>query len=408
VIGDRAPQTPRVQWHRIGEGAGNVAITAASARVAPDGGSRLLIRVEAFGVASATRTLVASMNGRTLVQRQIRVVRGAPQVSVLDVGAVSGLVTLRLQGRDALPADDRAAVAVGREALPRVLVVGPPNPVLDAVLRAMPLAAVTRTDRVAPSEFGRADLVVLDGLQPLTLPPGTYLLIGTLPDNLPLQIEGTIRDQIVRAVLATHPIMRLADLRGVRVAAAWALRLPGGTALAEGDVPLVWAYEGRGTRVVILPFLLSQTDLPLRPAFPVLVANAVGWLAGGPHIAPGDAPMVPAGPWPSATLIDPTGGIQTLDARSGLFVLPPLDRVGEWRLRTGGWERRWVASAVDGREADLTVAEAVVPRSAADAPRPAYVSLVPWLLGAAAAIIAGEWWLWSRSVPPDYGGRRPR
>ncbi|MDR7417957.1 MAG: VWA domain-containing protein [Armatimonadota bacterium] len=407
VIGDRAPQTSRVQWHRIGEGAGNVAITAASVRLAPDGGSRILVRVEAFG-GQAARTLVASIGGRPLVRRDMRITPGVPQVLVLDAGTASGLVTLHLVGRDALPADDRAAVAVGREALPRVLVVGEPNPVLDAVLRALPLAAVTRAERVVPAQVGRADLVVLDGLDPVILQPGAYLLIGTLAENLPLQIEGTVRDQVVRSGVSTHPVMRLVELRGLRVTDAYAIRLQGGVPLAEADVPLLWAYEGRGIRAVVLPFLLSQTDLPLHPAFPVLMANAVEWLAGSPHVTPGDAPIVAAGPWPSATLIDPAGGAVTVEARNGLFVLPPLDRVGEWRLRTGGWERRWVASAVDAREADLAVAEAATGQAATEGPQVAYLSLVPWLLGVAAAVIAGEWLLWSRSVPPDRERRRPR
>lgn len=407
LFGDRAPSDPGVAWHRVGRGAPNAAITAAAVRPDAFGGATLLVRVEGFGGASS-RTLTVSVDGRTLARRGMRPAPGSPHVAVFALGAVSGLVTARLEGTDALPADDRAVVAAGREALPRALVVGEPDPVLDAALRAIPLASAERTDRIAPGQWGRADVVVLDGLQPLTLPPGAYLLIGTLPDNLPLQIEGSVQDQVVRATTATHPVMRLADLRGVRVAGALGLRLPGGSALAEGDVPLIWAYEGRGIRAVILPFALSQSDLPLHPAFPVLIANAVTWLAGGSQAAAGDAPVVPAGPRRRATLLDPSGKATSIEASDGLFSLPPLDRVGVYRLRAEGWERRWIVATVDPRESDLSVAPPPPPAARGDVPQAAHVSIVQWLLGLAAVLVAGEWLLWARTVPPGRSRERPR
>lgn len=404
LFGDRMPADPRVTWHRVGRGAPNAAITASAARADGSGGTTLLVRVESFGGVSA-RTLAVSVNGRTVARRQVAPAPGSPSVSVFALGAISGVVTAQLEGADALPADDRAVVAVGREALPGVLVVGEIDAPLDAVLQAIPHGRVERADRVVPGEWGRADVVVLSGLEPVSLPPGAYLLIGTLADNLPLQIEGSVQNQVVRATTATHPVTRLADLRGVRIAAALGLRLQGGVALAEGDLPLLWAYEGREVRAVILPFALSQSDLPLHPAFPVLIANALTWLAGGSQVAAGDAPVVPAGPRRTATLIDPAGAATLLQAREGLFVLPPLDRVGVYRLRADEWERRWIVSTVDARESDLSVAPAP-PSARRDVPQAAHVSIVQWLLGLAAALAVGEWLLWARTIPPHRGQKR--
>jgi hypothetical protein len=405
VFSDRAPADRRARWHRIGRGAPNMAISAAAATPVVSGGTRLLVRVQAFGAAVPGRTLRVAIDGRVVAERRVQPPPGQTQVAVFDLGRAEGLITVWLEGRDALPADDRAVVAAGREALPGVLVVGGSSPVLDAVWQAVPARAVSRADRVAPAEWSRHDLVVLDGVEPLTLPPGAYLLINTLGENLPVQIEGTVRDQVIRAVTATHPVMRLTDLRGVRVAEALSLRLHGGEALAEGAVPLVWAYEGRGIRAVLLPFALDRTDLPFHPGFPVLVANAVAWLAGGPEVPAGTAPILAAGPRETAVLLDPAGGARRLAARNGFFALPPFDRVGLWRLRTEGWERRWVVSTADAGESDLSVPDA------AAGPVPegghlASLSLVPWLLGVGALMLAGEWVLWARTLPPDHGRRR--
>jgi Ca-activated chloride channel family protein len=406
VFSDRAPTDRRATWHRIGRGAPNMAITSVSSIPTVGGGTRLLVRVEAFGAAMPARTLRVALGDRELGQRQMRPAPGEAEVAVFDVGRAAGLVTARLDGRDALPADDRAVVAVGGEALPDVLVVGGPNPVLDAAWQAVPARTATRVERAAPAEWARHDVVVLDSVEPLTLPPGAYLLINTLGENLPVQIEGAVKDQVIRTVAGTHPVMRLTDLRGVRIAEALSLRIQGGEALAEGGVPLIWAYEGRGIRAVLVPFALDQSDLPFHPGFPVLVANALAWLAGGPQVPAGSAPVLVAGTRQAAVLLDPGGASTRLAARQGLFTLPPLDRVGLWRLRAAGWERRWVVPAVDARESDLTVPDPAAAGSVPDAPQPAALSLVPWLLGLGALILAGEWLLWARTLPPDPGGRR--
>ncbi|MDR7523117.1 MAG: BatA and WFA domain-containing protein [Armatimonadota bacterium] len=399
VFSDRPPSDARARWHRVGRGAANAAITAAAVRQDAGGRARLLVRLEVFGGSLPPRVLTVSLDGRPMVQRPVSLTPQAPQTIIVDLGAASGAATVRLQGGDALAADDRAVVAVGAAALPRLLVVGGPNPVLDAVLAAVPTAGVARAERVAPEEWGRADLVVLDGIDPIPLPPGAYLAIGTIGTNLPLQIEGTARHQTVRAVTATHPVARLADLRGVRVASALALRPQAGSVIAEGDVPLVWAYDGRGVRIVLLPFVLNQTDLPLHPGFPVLIANAIAWLVESPQVAPGDAPLVPAGRMARGTLVDPVGGTRPVEANGGLFALPPLERVGVWRLRTETWERRWIVSTADPRESDLQVDGPQRPQTAGGLPQPAALSLAPWLLGLASVVLFGEWLLWARTVP---------
>lgn len=408
VFADQPPQHSAARWHRIGSGAPNVAITAARTRRDARGHTLLMVRVEAFG-APASRAVMVRLEGLEVARQEIAVSPGRAQTMLFDLGTRSGVADIRLSGQDALPADDRAAAPVGQVGLPRVLVIGEPNPVLDAVLGAVPTAGVTRSGGSSPARWGRAQLVVLDRVNVQMLPPGAYLLIGTLAANLPIQIEGSAPDQTVRTVTPTHPVMRLVDLRGVRVAGALALRTQAGSVLAEGDVPLVWAYEGRGLRIVMLPFDLMQSDLPVHPAFPVLIANTIAWLAGSPEASLGDAPVVAAGEWGRATVIDPAGRESSVEARDGVFVMPAFERIGVYTLRTGspgaasqrdaGWERRWVVPTADPGESSLAVPAAEVPRRAGAPVQTAQFRLTPWLLGLAALLLAGEWWLWTRTLP---------
>ncbi len=399
LFSDQPPPQPAIRWHRIGRGAPNAALTAARTRRDARGHTLLMVRVEAFGGAFPSRTVVVDLDGRTVARRDVRIAPGRPETLLFDLGDGSGIATVSLQGSDALPADDRAVAAIGHAGLPRVLVVGDKNPVLDAVLAAVPTAGVTRSVGPSPGEWGRVPLVIVDRVPLQTLPPGSYLLIGTLGGNLPVQIVGTAPEQTIQRITTTHPVMRLADLRGVRIAGALALRPQAGSVLAEGDLPLVWAYEGRGIRAVVLPFDLMQSDLPVHPAFPVLIANAIEWLAGSPEASLGQAPIVPAGPWRRATLVDPRGTSTALEARDGVFMLPAFDRVGAYHLRTGGWERLWVVSTVDPGESSLAVAPETAVRGGEPVAQVAQLRLTPWLLGLAALLLAGEWWLWARTLP---------
>jgi hypothetical protein len=400
VFSDTPAAAPGVVWHRIGRGGPNAGITAVRARAGPGGRTYLMVRVEAFG-APAARRLVVRAGPRVVATHLLRLAPGTPRTVLVDLGQASGVVTAVLEGADVLAADDRAALMAGPAGRPRVLVVGESSPVLTAALAAAPTGGVEHVREASPEQWGRASVVVLDRVPVQTpLPPGAYLLVGSVAPNLPLQVTGVAGPQVVQTVASTHPVVRLADLRGARVPEALAVRPHGGVVLLEGDWPLVWAFDGAGLRVVLLTFDPSGADLAVHPAFPVLVANALDWLTGGGGVAAGAQPVLPAGPWTHARLLAPDGQALDLEARDGRFVLPPLDRVGAWHLRTGGWERSWVVAAVDPRES----AAAAVPPPATAAASPgsvqvAQISLAPSLLALAAVLLGLEWVLWIRSLP---------
>jgi hypothetical protein len=92
--------------------------------------------------------------------------------------------------------------------------------------------------------------------------------------------------------------------------------------------PLVLAGEdpdGALRRVVMVPFELRRSDLPLQIAFPILVANSVEWLAPPQglavptSVAPGEVVPVPEGsrlvlPDGAAVIAGPRGFAETTQA----------------------------------------------------------------------------------------------
>ena len=132
-----------------------------------------------------------------------------------------------------------------------------------------------------------------------------------------------------------------------------------GTVVARaGQRPAVLTYTAARHRVVELRLDLARSPLVLTPAFPILIADALDWLAGrdvqagiaaNQPVTRGESDVsVPAASEPTA----PARGRRALDASpvdaSGYLLAVALILVAvEWRLRPGGWRSaRSVAAAL--------------------------------------------------------------
>lgn len=298
-------------------------------------------------------------------------------------------VEARIFPQDALQATDRYwAVGTRR---PRLSVVraGLADPYLDRAL--VVLGGAVQFQRVPdPQAWGRFDVVVLHRTSLGPLPAGSYLLVDTVPPGLPVRADGRQAEDVVRFQSRTHPLLRFVGLVGVRVEGAWRLAVRGGEVVAEGRGPLLWAYDDDRVRVVLLPFSPSRSDLVVRPDFPILLANALDWLAGpsAVEVEAGRSVSVPAGGAEEAVLHGPEGSVR-LRAAAGRFVLPPFDRAGVYVLEAGSARRVWA------------VHPATSPHTAGSSPAPARPAAAPveqgrWLVGLFVVLLVAEWWLFSR------------
>jgi hypothetical protein len=200
--------------------------------------------------------------------------------------------------------------------------------------------------------------------------------------------------------------LQFVDLEPVRVARAMALSANGGRVLAGGDTPLLWAYEGAGIRALLLGFTLQDSDLALRVAFPVLIANSLAWLGGEtPVVQAGEVIQVPSGGATSAELVGPTGRGQTLEASGGMYLLPPLTRVGLYQLKTPAMTRTITVRPADPPAGRIRPGEGPVAHGAGTGEgreqRPAgslkaQVPVWPWLVLAGVLAAGTEWALATR------------
>lgn len=405
VFTDRAVDAlPGVTYRIIGRSGANVAITGLHTE-AGSGGTRVVVRVRRFGAGPRTVPLELTLNDRRVLARLVALpASGEAVVSTAVEG--SGVLRARLDITDALAVDNTAAAIAGTPR-PRVLVVGAPNRALMEALAVLPVR-VARTSGVTPEQLAAADLVVLDRRGTVTLPPGNFLLIGTIPTNLPITSGGTVPRPSVVQVSAVHSVTRYVDLSAVRILETLDLQVRGGEVLVAGEVPLIWAYDGNGIRAVVMGFALDQSDLALHVAFPIFLQNAVTWLAGADAVLPAGSPLIlPARDRAAAVLEGPSGRV-SVSAAGGRFVVPALDRAGVYTFTSGNTTRVFAVVA-PAEESDIAPVSAAGTGPPADRTTDTRRLADLWGLFIAGALIllAAEWLLWIRGLPRTTASRGP-
>ena len=284
-----------------GRRGGNVGIISFAARRVPADPATVeaALVVQNFGATHAAVAVDIAAGDNTVERLRLDLGPGErrrhelPNVFAADVRLQARLLTadgrpLAQGGADELTLDDTAFAVVPPLPRRRVLRVGGPNLYLDGAL--LSLGRTVTVDRLAPAaaEAQRArwtdyDLVIFDGVTPAAPPTkGRFLFLDANGPGSPFPERGTVRDPVIADVRRDHPLARQLDLTDVNISSARRLALaPGDVAVAGSfGVPLLIARERPGLRIAATSFDARRSDLPMRPAFPLLIANALAWAPG--------------------------------------------------------------------------------------------------------------------------------
>jgi hypothetical protein len=311
----RAPEDPLPP---LRAGANEVRTTVAGAAISDQGifdpsarcgvGSPTNCEIVATVSNSGTRPvvdhIVAHVPGHPSLALSARV--GAGSSAPIELLAAPGEhVELQLRGTDPLPVDDRAWVAVPQESgLVRpatVTVVGQRSTALPVAqaLAAVPgvKLSVQTPANYRPAQVRSSDLVVVDGALPGSgLPPAPAVLLID-PRRLPGgHVGGVQADPTLSGTDPSSPLLEDVDLSGLTVetGAAHRLRLPRSLApvVWSPSGPLLAAGDNGRTRLAVLAFAPTGSNLPQLSSFPILIANIVDWgLEWAPSSATAGAPI---------------------------------------------------------------------------------------------------------------------
>jgi hypothetical protein len=399
VFSDGAPDAS-VRWIGIGTRAANAAITNIAVRRLPLSPAHGQVLVEAWNywTEPLNADIEVRRNGSPIGRYPVRLPARDGTTVVVDVQGVDGVISARLMTDDVLEADNLRLAVLPPMTPVRVLLTGG----TFFIEQALAANATLLVDRVRRDV--RYDVVVCESCSEPPPGAGAVLLIPAASPNR--------RDPGAVALSAPdHPLGRMLDLGGI-VATPVRPRSsdagPGDDATVVARVfgdPVIIAEETNGRRIVELRLDVTDTSLGVSTAFPTLIANAIGWLAGREE---NSRELVAGEPlrWrfrgalpPRAEVIGPAGNqVPSLLAGSRL-ASSSTHAAGVYVVRGGAAEETFVVNpAIDG-ESDLGAAGrvaqgAAAPDTASRVEQPIATPLMLLALG----LLSAEWWLQCRAA----------
>jgi Ca-activated chloride channel homolog len=360
---------------------------------------------------------------RVAVSQTLSLAEGEEKsLSVPWTGPTTGRVEARIQTGDDFPLDDRAFAVFAPARQVNVLVVGIEDYFLVKALGALPGVTVRSAPSAdilsSPSASTPGDVVIFNGVAPPELDKGNFIFLATVPANLPIKATGVLRHPSVTGWSRTDALLDSVPLSGLNIVQALSLDPgPGFTPLAMShDSPLLLSWDQPGLKALIVAFSPASSDLPLRPGFPILLANALSWFfpswlavhadqvqTGSPRTftAPDSGPV---------RVVMPDGTRQSVTPVGGSAEFYDTTEVGFYRVESAGGSNEFAASLTSASESDITprfMLGAAEPSggAAATAGQGAATSAA-WaaLAIAALALIVLEWLAWLRA----FGGSNPR
>lgn len=289
-------------------GAGNVAITAFSVRRYRHNrlSYEVLLELRSFPAAQkgqkgepGTPTKVKlelQQEGETVDVQELSLAPGERVQRLYPDLAGSGVhleARIRPAGPDLLPLDDRAYAVLPQRRRQRALLVTRGNLYVEGALLAASAGdengfqvSKLPPPAYAPAQAAGYDAVIFDDFTPPDPPAAHALYLNPQGEASPFPIAGTLPAPLVTERAKDHPVMRWINLKDLNASRASVFRLaPGDVALSGmlGKAILVAGTRqvaGAPRRVVALGLDIKQSDLPLRPALPLLLINTLDWFAG--------------------------------------------------------------------------------------------------------------------------------
>lgn len=390
-----------LELYKLGAPRPNVGVIALSAALSPHdpAHAEVFVEVENASPQRAKVELRVDLDGALVQVVPLEIAPGATEHRVLGgvplAGAghlVAHLPKIDLgDAKDALAEDDVAyALVPHRATLPVDLVGG--GPLVKLALESNPRFRVT--ERIAQAPPNPGALQVLAGPLAAPLPAGRYLLLDPSGAGSPVRVVDRLHEPRLTYWRDDHPVLRQVVLSDVALGEAHRVELPASAnaLAAAGDAALVWILDDRERRMVGLSFDHESSDLPLRVGFPVLLYNALEWLAGAAETPIGARPPPFFASTAPLLWTGPDGKVQTLAPVEGRVELPS-GAAGFYGLSTieGRELGRYALSSGARKESEISPLVADALPAQAQSGRVRDQDVWSWLALLGVALLLLEW-----------------
>jgi hypothetical protein len=323
-------------------------------------------------------------------------------------------VTAELTPHDAFTLDDTASAVVQPPRVIQAVLVTQHNIFLQEALELRGDLHLVVETPAAYRPRSNVDLWIFDGFVPPVLPAQPFWLVGP-PADPAIGSGAEVRPGPLTPASAGDPLMEGVDVGDVAVAQSRDLSTSTfGRAIIDSQAgPLLLVRDG-APRAAVLGFDLHDSDLPLSPAFPVLVERVSEYLAPDavpPSPVEPDTPVdIPVPGGGSVSVTRPNGSTETLTvaAQAGDAVVSDTDQTGLYTATVHVAATRQPVTAQFAVDALDPARSAIAPQSqltlvhgAAGSPTPStQVGVVddlwPWLAVLALAVLSAEWVVFHR------------
>ncbi|MBL8810516.1 MAG: VWA domain-containing protein [Planctomycetaceae bacterium] len=266
---------------------------------------------------------------------------------------------------DALATDNVAWALLPGRKVQNVLIVTPGNLFLQKVFEANPLVNVSVVKEFPTgNQWPANSIVVLHGKVPEKIPDGNVLVIDPASGCDLWELGDVLENPLVTDQDKDSPLMNHIRLDNVLFPEARLLKYksPVHSLAKTISGEDVYSQLNRPSgKCLVLSVNLDRSDLAFRTAFPIMVANALGWFSGTTgelqtSVATGSlAPLtVPLGKVPGpdpklsgtgryVSLFNPSGKAVQVpvsvdadgDLESGTIIAGPLNEPGIWTVQRG-------------------------------------------------------------------------
>ena len=317
-----------------------------------------------------------------------------------------------LDVEDALSTDNVAYAALPkREQIP-VLLVTPSNPFLEnalAVDEKLDLIVIA-PDQYDPSMTGY-NVTIFDRYNPPRLGDGNYMFIYPPKAGAIWQIGESLETPIITEWERDHPILRHVHLDNVQITEAYQVEVPttASVLVHSFENPLLIVEEVQNRRVVFIAIDTLKSDLPLRIAFPLIVANTIQWFQGKSaieeyHLQTGEVlkrRIDEVAAVESVTIVGPADKSWEVPVEKGELLFDETSVVGFYELKIGENEEVWAVNLTDTAESQIRTAEEVADLSEEKElvlSGSALLNYPPWIYLVLLAVLlsAVEWFLYQR------------
>lgn len=293
----------------VGRAMDNLAITAFEVRLRGGAASGYEVFVQLSNFGSTKRQLTLSIHTeKSLLGEEVLSLAAKATLSrsyflkeLAAPGIMASITSPKGRGgADGFPLDDRAYALLPSMQERKVLLVTDGNLYLEKALQLDPSLEV---QVVKPSEFTQAltddvQVVVFDGPCVDVDKPAIYFA-PQAGGSCPFESSDEVEFPQLFPVSGDHPVTEGVTLVDVRVNKARHLVLLRGDKelMQDKNGPLLIVRENGEKKSIAFGFDITQSDLPLRIAFPILIHNCITWFMGEHKDLGGDAKIVASTIW---------------------------------------------------------------------------------------------------------------